>query len=299
MASIIAPPAGGLGPNRGNLVVQVLNELDQPLEGLPVSLSPSGLNLPTNSEGCAFFGYIAAGAYTASFSQAGWVDPSGANNVALNASVTSNTTTTLTDRYAAAAQIAVGFDTKVGSAAPQAAQAQSITVANPGLPSPGTRVFAPGSLQPAISATSLFPFTSGYGVYAGSCAAANPIPYDNAYWSKYPGFMSTAPGSSGAVTVREPALNLLVTKAGGSGTPISDATVKITATGTGCTERWTQKTTSTGRLPAPGLPFGQYTVCADDGIRSVTKLGVANTDPLGSAQVTLAVPTGGTKSVCP
>lgn len=296
--SVIAPPPGGLGPNRGNLVVQLLDQADQPLQGIPVGLSPSGGSLPTNAEGCAFFAYVTAGAYQASFSQAGWVDPAGNSNVTLNGSVTTGTTTTLTDRYAAAAQIAVGFDTKVGAAAPVPAQSQSVTVANPGMPAPGTKVFAPGSLQPVITATNLFPFTTGYGVYAGSCAAADPTTYDTNYWSKQAGYVTTTPGAARAVTVREPALNLLVTSAS-SGKPASGAHVIVRATGTGCTESWTHTTNSSGALPSPGLPFGMFTVCADDGSRSITRVGVGNTDPAGSPQVPMVIPIPGkVKSVC-
>ena len=295
MASVVAPPAGGLGPNRGNLVVQLMDEADRPLVGIPVGLTPTGTSLLTNSEGCAFFGYIAAGSYQATFSQAGWVDPAGNGNVSLNASVTPGTTTTLTDRYASAAQIAVGFDTKVGAAAAKPAQAQSVTVANPGLPVPGTRITAPGSLQSVITSSNLFPFTTGYGVYAGSCPSADPTTYDPAYWSKYPGYVTTTPGAARAVTVREPALNLLATR---SGSPLGGAHVIVRATGAGCTEAWTQSTNAQGKLPSPGMPYGTFTACADDGVRSVTRLNIANTNPAGTASVPLVVPTAGARSVC-
>jgi hypothetical protein len=272
-----------------------MDEADKPLKGIPVGLAPTGTSLATNAEGCAFFGYIAAGNYQASFGQTGWVDPAGNSNVVLNASVTSGTTTTLTDRYAAAAQITVGFDTKVGAAAATPAQAQSITVANPGLPVPGTRTTAPGVLQSVITASNLFPFTTGYGVYAGSCASADPTTYDPAYWSKYPGYVTTAPGAARAVTVRAPALNLAVTRAG---LGLGGAHVIIRATGAGCTESWVESTTAAGLLPSPGLPFGTYTACADDATRSVTKANIANTSPAGTAAVALAVPTSGVGSVC-
>jgi Tfp pilus assembly protein PilV len=295
MASVVAPPPGGLGLNRGNLVVQLMDQADRPLAGIPVGLSPTGTSLLTNSQGCAFFGYIAAGSYQATFSQAGWVDPAGNGSVSLNASVTPGTTTMLTDRYAPAAQIAVGFDTKVGAAAAHPAQAQSATVANPGLPVPGTRITAPGSLQSVITSSNLFPFTTGYGVYAGSCPSADPTIYDPTYWSNYPGYVTTTPGAARAVTVREPALNLLATR---SGSPLGGAHVIVRATGAGCTEKWTQSTDAQGGLPSPGMPYGTYTACADDGVRSATQVNIANTSPAGTASVPLVVPPSGAGSVC-
>jgi hypothetical protein len=45
-----------------------------------------------------------------------------------------------------------------------------------------------------------------------------------------------------------------------------------------------------GKLRDPGMPFGAHTVCAGDGQRSVTRSGVASSDPGGIA---LTIPTTG------
>lgn len=293
--SVVAPPSGGLGPNRGNLVVQLTNHAGVPVGGVPVSTSPASTTVATNSLGCAFFGHVPSGGYQVRFGISGWVNPAGAGTVVLNGSVTTGTTATLSELYARAAYVDVGFDTRVGGSDPIVAQAQSVTVASPGLPAPGTRVFKAGRLESSIRASDLFPFTSGYGVYAGSCPSADPTSHVPDYWSRYPGFVSVTPGTGSQVTLRLPALRVRVMR---GGSPVSGARVIARATGAGCTEAWSLTTAGNGFLQAPGLPFGSYSVCADDGSRSVTLPDVRNTNPDGTALTTMTLPSAGRGSVC-
>jgi hypothetical protein len=133
----------------------------------------------------------------------------------------------------------------------------------------------------------VFPFTSGYGVYAGSCSAANPATYNPNYYTSFPGsYARPGPVGSASVTVREPALNVKVIK---NLLPLANAHVIVKATGTGCTDKFTMTTDNAGLLvlgaapyQAPAVPFGTYSVCADDGARSATVAAVLNTDPNGN-----------------
>jgi hypothetical protein len=48
------------------------------------------------------------------------------------------------------------------------------------------------------------------------------------------------------------------------------------------------------------MPFGSYTVCADDGVRRKLFAGtVQNTDPAGTSTIALSIPTSGTTGLCP
>ncbi len=174
--SLVAPPSGSLAANRGSLAVKVTDQANVPLQGLSMAVgSPANLNDSTDANGCAVFGSIPAGNYTLSFSQAGYVDVGGNNSFSKTTSVVDASTTTENLLYAQAGSITASFDTKVGSNPVQAAQAQSLTVAHNNLPAPGRRTWDPtGAGQTSIAATNLFPFTSGYGVYAGMCAANDP-----------------------------------------------------------------------------------------------------------------------------
>jgi Tfp pilus assembly protein PilV len=302
--SLLAPPAS-LSTTAGSLAVQVTDQAGAAVTDLPVTVSPGSFSTPTNSAGCAFFGALALGNITAAFGQTGWVDMGGNRDVTLGGSVTAGSTTTLTASYAAAAQIDVGFNTKVGNAAPVAARATSTTIVNPSVPPPGFRIFTVPNPSPTISATNVYPFTSGYGVYAGNCSAANPVTYNPNYFTQNPGsYARPGPRGTASVSVREPALNVKVTK---NGLALANAHVIVKPTGTGCTGTVAMTTDSAGLLllgaapyQAPAVPFGTYSVCADDGTRSSTAAAVANSDPNGNqaAQRIIIVPASGTGSVC-
>ena len=296
--SLVAPAPAAFGTNQGNLSVQILDPSGNGVSGFPVTLgAPVSSTLSTNAVGCAFFGYIPAGNYTATWSQQGWVDPGGNNSISVPTSVTAGSTTVVSQSYAPAASIAVSFDTQVGSNPPQPAQAAAVSVAAPGLPAPGMRTFTSSTPQSTITAGSLFPFTTGYGVYAGSCTADSPINFNSNYFSSNPGQVATSPGGSYSVTVREPAINVLVTK---NGSPLAGANVHVTPVAC-ATDSFAKVTTNAqGALPNPGYPFGNYNVCADDGTRRVTVSNVQNGSPAGTSSVPIVIPTaGGTLGTCP
>ena len=182
--SLVAPPAGSFSSTTGALAVKITDQANNPVSGLGLALS-AGINDSTDSSGCAVFGGVTAGNYTLSYSQPGYVDTGGTNAISQTVSVTASATTTDNALYAQAGSIATSFDTKVGASPAQAAQSQYLTVAHNDMPAPGRRTFdPPGGGQTTISATSLFPFTSGYGVYAGNCAANDPTLYDANYYTQ-------------------------------------------------------------------------------------------------------------------
>lgn len=294
--SLMSPPAS-LSSTAGSLAIQVTDQAGAPVTDVPVRVTPGTSSDVTNSAGCAFFGFLAPGNYQATFGRGGWVDPAGNSDVTLAGSVSAGSTTVLSDTYAPAAQVSVGFDTKLGGAAPVAARATAMTIVNPGLPPPGFRTFMSATPQASLSVVDAFPFTSGYGVYAGSCSASNPATYNPNYFTQNPGsYARPGPGGSASATVREPALNVKVVK---NALPLANAHVIVKATGAGCTDKFTMTTDSAGLLllgaapyQAPAVPFGPYSVCADDGTRSAT-LPVLNTDPNGNQSAvttTITVP---------
>jgi Tfp pilus assembly protein PilV len=297
LSSIIAPSTGATTSSQGVLAIQLQDQGANAVSGIPVTLgSPANMSDTTDSQGCVVFTGVAAGSYTASWSSSGYVDTSGATSVQKTVNVVAGATTTNTFNFAAAGSIAVTFNTKVGAAAQQAAQANVLTVSHPNLPAPGTLEWDPtGGLQTTINATNLFPFTSAYGVYAGDCTSNDPTTYTSNYYTSNPGAVTVAPGNSYAVNVRVPAINLAITR---SGSAYTTAHVVVKTTDSGCTGTYTQSggLTSSGGvavLPNPGFPFGHYSACADDGTRKVTNASVNNTTAAGTAAIPLAIPTSG------
>jgi hypothetical protein len=153
----------------------------------------------------------------------------------------------------------------------------------------------------SITGNSLYPFADGYGVYAGACNANNPALYDNDYFTTVgtSAAVITTPGAGSTVLARTPAINLLVKNS--SGTVLQNARVFVSETDTGCTTQTfpQQLTNSSGALPEPGYPFGNFSVCVDDGNRRKTTTPVVNTDPNGTATKTVTLPSTQSLTGCP
>jgi len=300
LESIAAPPPGTSTPTQGALAIQLNDRAGQPLTDIPVTVTgSSSTTLPSNELGCSFFGFLNAGSYTLTVSKPGTVDHQGNQVVTSTQTVVAGQIKPLAYELDVAGQVNVTFDTKIGTAEPQASDAEYVSAANPGLSIP--RVFGTGTAQASISATSLFPFNGGYGFYSGNCAGANPSTYDINYFTNNPGSVQVLPGGSHTVTVREPALNARVVT-GSSNTPIptSTATVKITTTTTGCTGVPQRTFTNQPSTFTTGVPFGDYTVCASYNGRRRILTGVQNRLPAGTAVQTLNTTTSGSSSgSCP
>lgn len=281
--SLAVPPPGVFGPTLGTAAVQIVDRNGHPQPGVPVSISgPASLGDVTNQAGCAIFGAIPAGSYQVSFQQPGYVDPSGANTVTKSVSVTAQSTSLFTFNYDRAAQLTVRFDTQVAGAW-QPAQAQSFSAA--GSSSPQTYTTGSSNAADSISA-SVYP--TAYAIYAGNCSSADPrnAPASiSNYFAANPGQITAGPGGTVAVTVHEPAVNVLVQSS--AGVTIPGAHVVLTATGTGCSGTYRTTTPSNGTPASLGVPFGTYSVCADDGAKHKVTATVTNDKLAGTPTQTL------------
>lgn len=287
--SIAAPENGAF-----NLIGQIQDEAGAAVSGLPIQAQgPSGSTRITNSFGCAAWGHMTAGPYNLIFNRANWVDPDGDQNVTMTATVSPGTTTTKSHLYAQGVPVNVSFDTKVGAVTSKV-NGRTATFTNSGM-TRGPRVFsAPGGQDTSttpLATPLLFPFTTGYGVYAGGCADNEPTQYLVATGTTVATPYNASP--TPAVTVREPNLAITVTRTNpsGVGTAPYAGTVTITPTGTGCTQSYGPATATGGALNAP-MPYGHYTVCATDSYHKVTSGATAllSKDPNGLTVPTLNLP---------
>jgi type II secretory pathway pseudopilin PulG len=267
-------------PDDGNAAVKVLDRTGiTGVSGLPVTLQESpGTSVNTDSSGCSLFTFLDVGtSYHVGFSRTGYVNVNGVNSVVGPISVVPGTVATTTFQYDQAGGISANFNTKVGTAAPQATSSRALSVSDSHMTiSPPIRYFSStaeiatgqvGASSAAIPATNLFPFTDQYAVYSGSCTANDPTKYGQPQT-----FASVTPGNTTTVSVREPAINLFINKSGTAqtGTGIN---VYIKQTDTGCDQTvyklngsgLPNSLTSGGALVDPGFPYGHYNVCADDG----------------------------------
>lgn len=311
--SIFSPVNGSLNPDNGALAISAFNAAGGPLSGVGISLvGPTTVTGATDETGCAIFSDIPKGNYTMTPSAPGLVAENGKPPASKTVGVPVGATQPLELRYDLPGSFVARFVYRVGSTTEFKESSQSSILAfNQGMET--AKAFtAPGGVPaPTIEAKELFPFTSPYAVYAGSCTSNNPNPKSE----------PNAPGAAAvaAITVprgaavpppvppiQVPALNLTV-KTGS--TPIVGAKVKITGT---CSferiyatvertiEKGAEKIIEKGVLADPGLPWGTYEVCASANVsgtnRRVKKSGISVQTLTSATTLNLDVSGSGSES---
>jgi Tfp pilus assembly protein PilV len=266
LVGLVTPPAGtGFGANTGRLIVKVYDRDDDGTQGATVSLTgTASMSEQTNESGCAIFPFAPTGNYTAAITNSGQVGWDGETSLSRSLTSTAGQTTTYGPYYLdTGATINAMFDTKVGSAAAVNSNSEWITVNNPKLAVQRKTVEAASGLPSAtVTASGLYPFLDGYGIYSGQCTTNNPggtLP-------------NTAPDPGQSLTtspkIRMPSINIRVLNAAKTAT-VNGATVFVT-TADGCATTYPSQVTATNTttgggiasLPSPGFPYGSYKICA-------------------------------------
>ncbi len=282
--SIFSPANGSVDPKNGALSISALNSAGGPLSGVGLTLTGAKTaTASTDANGCAIFVELPEGNYTLTPSAPGLVGENGKPPAPKTVGVTVTMEKPVELRYDLPGSFVAPFVYRVGSTSEFKESSQSsIMVFNQGMETAKSFSSIGGVPAPTIEAKELFPFTSAYAVYAGSCTGNNPNPKSE---PGAPGAAAIAPITvpRGAAVpppvpkIQVPALGLTV-KTGS--TPIVGAKVKIT--GTCSFERTyatiektivkgTEKITEKGVLADPGLPWGTYEVCASANVSGTNR----------------------------
>jgi Tfp pilus assembly protein PilV len=301
--SIVTPPSGSVVPNSGSLRINVVNSRATGISG--VALAGSGINGTqgsfsgtTNSAGCVLWKNVPSGNYslTVAGAAAVMVDKDGnlPNQPApAQIGVVDQNSTTVDVVYDSPGSVAVSFKTRDYSNALVPAAFDSMVFAQSGMSS-GARLFSVSPAAGTINATQLFPFTSSYSAFAGTCTGSSAsAPGDNPNPTSLvtppapaaiPSFTVPAGGSPSPQTIQMPSLLLTVyqglttTSAKATG-----ATVKVRDLN--CSSFLRQYTTNgTGQLDQPGLPYSDFSVCASgkdatNTTRSISTGGIGPANP--------------------
>lgn len=316
IVSILSPSNGSLDPNNGTLAISVKNLLQVPMPNVYASGGSGAFAGYTDAAGCAVFPDLPTGNYTATISgeAAGLVNKDGKYSEQKTVPVAGGDTKTVNFEFDAPGTIPVSFKYRVGSSGEfKTATADSVVAYNPGM-SAAKAIWTSGVAREAtVNATPLFPFSSTYLLYTGSCASNNPDPE-----GKNPGaaaalanVVAPAGGTTAPVTLQLPALELIVKKSG-----VALAGAKVTITDKVCkesqgnfvkriytsNEAGMPSTSSTG-IAELGLPWGTYELCASANIsgsnrrKKVTSVTVQNL--AAAAASTIDLGSGTESGTCP
>jgi hypothetical protein len=286
--SLVAPPVGALGANQGTLAVQVNNRDAVGVSNIVVKIANGTTTRTetTNELGCAVFAYIPVGTYDVNVNQAGgWVNPLGVTDVHTSGNVSTGTTNVTTLVYDVAGTVTANVRTRLydpgqDKIVDSPSRAFELSAANAGMtPGTGIRTF-PENVTATVpsdtfTAAKLFPFKDSYGFFTGYCTKQNP-----------PSGSTQIVDRAGIYTidVYQPALRVQVkTNSGSGGTPVAGAHVTATYNtsqacapndvmpgirtdpANGLTTQAQGWVTRAGGPFDPGLPYGSWVICADNG----------------------------------
>jgi Tfp pilus assembly protein PilV len=268
LRSIVSPTNNSIDSNNGTLTVSVTNESGEPRAG--VDLKAGIYSAKSDVNGCATFPNLAQGSQTLEFNgeNAGMVTTNSNYAEKTQAGVGAGSAKMTKLVYDAAGSIPVNFKYRVGSSGTfKAASADSVVAIHLVMKEAKVSRTLDGTRQPTVSAFPLFPFTSPYTVYAGSCPSNEPSASAMASAIVPAGGKASAP-----VTVQMPAFEVIVkegTKAlKGAKVTITDKNCKD-AKGNLAKRVYTTnaegKQFTVGSLTEevePALPWGTYEVCA-------------------------------------
>jgi Tfp pilus assembly protein PilV len=307
-SSIVAPPNGSVSADSGSLAIAVEDSQSVGVPGVGVSGSGAGsFSGVTGPDGCVIIGNLPAGNYTVTVTASGLVDPDGLPPEPIDTSVVAESTNTLVLQYDEPGSIPVTFTTiPYGGGTPVASNSESIIAFNTGMSSARAFPPTPGARVSQIDATSLFPFSSDYAVYSGTCEGDNPNPF-NLDPAPAPLAILSAlvpPGGSAPppTTIQQPAMHVTVYQGTNTGSArAAGATLKIKDTRCSNFQR-NFTTNSVGRLADPGFPYSDYQVCAyypPTNRKKTTTVSMNDpNDVTGGQTVNIFMGTGTTSGVC-
>jgi hypothetical protein len=299
-------------PADGNASVKVVDRTGTAgVSGVPVALTePPATTTNTDSNGCSLFSFLSNGTqYHVSFSLAGYVDVNGVNSMSGPITVVPGTVSVTSFQYDKAGQIAVTLNTASGGTplCPGVSVTNSHMTSNPRVRSFDASSCNTTTTTPPVTtatATQLFPFTDAYAVYPGTCTANDP-----ATWRRTSTFASVLSAAGNATaTFTEPMAKINVTRTVSTGrfsppstTNYAGAHITVHENDSGCGGNvfTSVPTTDSNGNSWIGLPYGKYTICADDGTYYGSDTSVNLTSSAGdNAAVNINTTSNSQKNTC-
>jgi Tfp pilus assembly protein PilV len=250
--SIQAVPNGTFGSNQGTVIGQIIDRDGNGEASIGVTLSGGGNTYTetTNSNGCVVFGYVPTGTYTLSFSKAGWVESTYPNRQDISDSVvvSGGATSRKSYQYDQAASIAANFINSAGATQPNL---HGFTVSHASL----TPINFKSSATSPIGG--LFPFSTAYVAWAGTCSSGNPASYSQA--ANTPSTALT-PGGSLTMNLRQPTMTVRMNGFVGTG-KITIRPSVAACSDTVASGNLSSSSTSTTVSAAFSMPYGPFILC--------------------------------------
>jgi type II secretory pathway pseudopilin PulG len=171
--TVMTPPKGTYSSLQGHIGLKVIDSAGDPKPGVTVTAKASNgttVSGATASDGCVLLAHLTAGSYTVTASQSGFVSLKGDPTASITAAVQAGQLWRGTIEYDQAASITATLVAPTGFTLPTSAV--PVIIANSGLQPIGVKAITGTGNPRAVS--NLWPYPSGYGVWAGACQDADP-----------------------------------------------------------------------------------------------------------------------------
>jgi Tfp pilus assembly protein PilV len=197
----LAPPVGAYSASSGAIATKVFDSTGAVAQNVNVQIAgPATATQQTTTEGCAYFAFLPVGTYTVSVIEGTGVGDQEVVAPAQTASVSVGQAVSIQFQYDTPGTI-----TATLPAAPPYATGMSLSVANTGLQPYGQFSFPANVSGSTTLSPSLFPYASGYTVFAGNCTDNNPLGKDTNHNLLYPAAapvpLGVTPGGTASTTV--------------------------------------------------------------------------------------------------
>ena len=277
----LAAPVGVYSSSTGAIAAKVFDSTGAVAQNISVQVAGPTAPAPqqTTSEGCAYFYGLAPGTYTVSVVEGTGVGDQELATPTQTASVSVGQTASVQFQYDTGATITATLPSPATvPGAPPYAAGMSLSVANTGLQPYGQFSYPASTTGDTTTSPALFPYQSGYTVFAGSCTDNNPLGKDTNrnlfYPTAAPTPVSVSPGGSAATTVplypvalhvqnaTAVAVNTTPTAAESSSFAPPYSAVCTTGTATSSPPTLTLATTNATGDSVTALPLGHWTIQA-------------------------------------
>jgi Tfp pilus assembly protein PilV len=275
--SLVSPRASDVATGAGSLVVTVQNAQGQPVPG--TNVTAQGQTLVSDVDGCVIFHFLQAGVTTVTWSKNGYITPQGQDVGSQDVSIINNSIASLTPIIDIPGSITTTFKQDVTGTPPASAWLSGTAT------TAGTfyqTIWAKGSANaidvnnqsgPGFTNSKLFPTTSGYGVFAGSCQGNDPSVYVKDFGTTHPlAFATPAAGGTATATAYLKPVTFNVLSSTNNGNyrvrikPYFNATdTQMDDCGTNLVASYAGKLNGSGDATATfDMPYGWWTVCVDN-----------------------------------
>lgn len=246
MNTVLTPMKGTYSISDGHIGLRVIDTDGLPREGQAVTISgPSGTKTASTAEdGCVLFAFLTPGSYTVTLDSSGYVDLTGTKKSVQTVTVATGQLWRGTVSYDRSAKLNVAFTTTAGYALPA-------TNNIPLMLSTSAGTFERAGTGNSRTVTDLWPYPSGYEIWAGRCLDNDPANLGEAR----PPVVVSDPG----VTTSNVGIPLAPLSVKGTGAVTATSKPSIDNPKSPCPATTITLGNASGELKT-SLPYGQWTI---------------------------------------